>query len=64
MIVRIIKFFTKGLLAFLLAMLLYFVAALIGSVIPVNTDRVPGGDITIFLRTNGVHTDFIFPVEN
>jgi len=45
-------------------MLLYFVAALIGSVIPVNTDRVPGGDITIFLRTNGVHTDFIFPVEN
>ena len=64
MIIRVIKFFAKGLLAFLLLMLLYFVAALIGSAIPVNTDRVPGGEITIYLRTNGVHTDFIFPVEN
>ena len=64
MIVRVIKFFAKGLLAFLMLMLLYFVAALIGSAIPVNTDRLPGGDITIYLRTNGVHTDFVFPVEN
>lgn len=64
MIVRVIKFFAKGLLAFLLLMLLYFVAALIGSAIPVNTDREPGGDITIYLRTNGVHTDFVFPVKN
>lgn len=64
MIIRIIKFFAKGLLAFLLLLLLYFVAALIGSAIPVNTGRPPGGDITIYLRTNGVHTDLIFPVEN
>ncbi|MCY2687423.1 TIGR02117 family protein [Salinimicrobium sp. TH3] len=64
MIVRVIKFFAKGLLAFLMLLLLYFVAALIGSAIPVNTDRQAGGDITIYLRTNGAHTDFIFPVEN
>ncbi|WP_423818535.1 TIGR02117 family protein [Salinimicrobium sp. TIG7-5_MAKvit] len=61
---RIIKFFAKGLLAFLLLMLLYFVSAVIGSVIPVNKDQPQGGDITIYLRTNGAHTDFIFPVEN
>ncbi len=61
---KVIKFFAKGLLAFLLLMLLYFVAALIGSAIPVNKDQPQGGDITIYLRTNGVHTDFIFPVEN
>ena len=64
MIVRVIKFFAKGLLAFLLLMLLYFVAALIGSAIPVNSDWEPGKDVTIYLRTNGVHTDFVFPVEN
>ena len=64
MIVRVIKFFAKGLMVFLLLLLLYFVAALISSAIPVNTDWQPGGDITIYLRTNGVHTDFVFPVES
>ena len=64
MIFRVIKFFAKGLVAFLIILLLYFVAALILSAIPVNTNRQPGGDITIYLRTNGVHTDYIFPVEN
>lgn len=61
---RIIKFFAKGLLAFLLLLLLYFVAAVIGSVIPVNTDQPETGRVTVYLRTNGVHTDFIFPVQN
>jgi len=64
MIFRIIKFFAKGLLAFLLLMLLYFVIALISSAIPVNKDQPQGGNITIYLRTNGMHTDFIFPAEN
>lgn len=64
MIIRIIKFFAKGLIAFLLLLLLYFVAAVIGSAIPVNTDREPGGEITIYLRSNGIHTDFVFPVKN
>lgn len=61
---RIIKFFAKGLLAFLMLMLLYFVSAVIGSVIPVNTKQPRDGSITIYLRTNGVHTDFIFPRKN
>lgn len=61
---RVIKFFAKGLLAFLLLMLLYFVTAVIASVIPVNTHQPENGRITIYLRTNGMHTDFIFPVQN
>ena len=62
--IGVLRFLGKGLLSFLLAMLLYFVAALIGSVIPVNTDETKKGKITIYLRTNGVHTDFIFPVKS
>lgn len=62
--IRILRFLAKGLVSFLLVMLLYFIAALIGSVIPVNTMQPKDGKITIYLRTNGVHTDFIFPLEN
>ncbi|NJW51703.1 TIGR02117 family protein [Salinimicrobium oceani] len=64
MIFRIIRFFAKGLLAFLLLMLLYFVGAIIGSVIPVNLAQPENGEISIYLRSNGAHTDFIFPIEN
>ena len=63
-IIRIIHFFTKGILALLLLMLLYFVAAVIGSVIPVNSGEPDGGNVTIYLYTNGVHTDYIFPLKN
>lgn len=62
--IRVLTFLAKGLLSFLLVMLLYFISAIIGSVIPVNTVQPENGKITIYLRTNGVHTDFIFPLEN
>lgn len=61
---RVIKFFAKGLMAFLLLLLLYFVSAVLGSIIPVNTNQPEEGEITIYLRTNGVHTDFVFPSRN
>lgn len=61
---RVIKFFAKGLLAFLMLLLLYFLASVIGSLIPVNSDQPKGGPVTIYLRTNGAHTDYIFPVQN
>jgi uncharacterized protein (TIGR02117 family) len=62
-IIRAIRFLLKGLISFLIIMLLYFAAAVIGSVIPVNTDPEEG-NISIYLRTNGMHTDFIFPLRN
>lgn len=62
--IKVVRVLAKALLSFLLVMLVYFIVALIGSIIPVNTDQPRDGEITIYLRTNGVHTDFILPVEN
>ncbi|GAB2774191.1 TIGR02117 family protein [Salinimicrobium soli] len=62
--IRVVRFILKGILSLLLVMLLYFVAALFGSIIPVNTSQPEGGEITIYLRTNGTHTDLVFPVRN
>ena len=42
--------------------ILYFVAALIGALIPANAGwREPTGGVTIFVRTNGVHTWIMIP---
>lgn len=49
----------------LLLILLYFTAAVIGSLIPVN--RSTGdtqGEVQIFFRTNGVHTSIVTPIQN
>lgn len=50
-------------LALLVALpLFYLVAALVGSVIPANSDwREPESGITILVRTNGVHTWLLLP---
>lgn len=61
---RVLKFLLKGLLSLLIVMMLYMMAAIIGSVIPVNKDQPENGEVTIYLRTNGVHTSFIFPIKN
>lgn len=52
--------------AFLLLLIaLYFLAAIIGSAIPVNTDAdASEGEVEIFLRTNGVHTSIVTPIRN
>lgn len=63
-IMKIVRFILKGMVALLLLMILYLIAAIVGSTIPVNTDQPQDGDITIYLQTNGVHTSFIFPLRN
>lgn len=57
---------TVKILAFVLLLIaLYFLAAIIGSVIPVNVDAdTSKGEVQIFLRTNGVHTSIITPIQN
>ena len=43
---------------------LYLVAALVGSLIPVNRDwSEPGRGVTVYLADNGIHTDLIMPVD-
>lgn len=45
--------------------LLYFLAALIGGLVPANPGwQPPREGVTIFLRTNGVHTWIIVPTVN
>jgi uncharacterized protein (TIGR02117 family) len=45
--------------------LLYSLAALVGAVIPANPGwQPPGEGVTIFLRTNGVHTWIVVPTVN
>jgi uncharacterized protein (TIGR02117 family) len=48
----------------LLPPLLYLVAAVVLGAIPVNADFVPAENgVPIFIRTNGVHAEFVFPTR-
>ncbi len=51
--------------AVVIVIMLYVVVGMITSLIPVNTNQPDTGrDYTIYVRSNGVHTDFIMPVNN
>jgi uncharacterized protein (TIGR02117 family) len=55
----------KSMAAGLAAVILYFLVAVIFSFIPVNRNfKQPQEGVTIYLLTNGVHTDFVLPVQN
>lgn len=58
--VRFTLRFFMGLLAFIV---LYIVAVLILSRIPVNS-QPETGDVAIYINSNGVHTDIVVPVKN
>ncbi|WP_159799077.1 TIGR02117 family protein [Flavobacterium sp. MK4S-17] len=59
--VHILKKFFLGIAAFIL---LYVAAVFVLSHITVNSKVRPGKDVTIYVRTNGVHTDIVVPVKN
>lgn len=46
-----------------LLLVFYMIAARVLSGITVNKDQVASNDITIYLSTNGMHTDFVFPIK-
>lgn len=50
-------------LGLLLLIGIYFLSAALLSRIPVNEDAKSAGDISIYIRTNGVHTDIVVPVR-
>lgn len=52
-----------ALLAFVALLVAYGAAGLIGGSIPANTGwRPPAAGVTIYVETNGVHTDLVLPV--
>jgi len=51
-------------LAFAAIPLAYLIAALIGSLVPVNGDwSEPDQGVTIYLANNGIHSDIVMPVK-
>lgn len=51
--------------AVVIVIILYVIVAMVSSSIPVNTNQPdPPGDYEIYIRSNGVHTDIVMPVEN
>ncbi|AWI26593.1 TIGR02117 family protein [Flavobacterium pallidum] len=59
------RFLNRILLYLLGFIILYIALAFIISRIPVNTNDTDNShDIAIYIRTNGVHTDVVFPLKN
>ena len=56
------RFWRRGLLALLAVPMLYLLAALVGSLIPVNRDWAEAEEgIPIYIADNGIHADIIMP---
>lgn len=60
---KVITYLKRFLLSIVVFIVLYAIAAFMLSVIPVNSEP-DTGDITIFINSNGVHTDIIVPLKN
>ena len=64
-IIKLLKFIGNFIIVLLFAIILYLALALIGTLIPSNIDsKQPIEGITIFIKSNGVHTDIVVPTEN
>ena len=48
---------------FLLTVLAYAVVGTLLSLVPVNRQPPTGGDVVVYLRTNGAHTDIVVPTQ-
>lgn len=58
------RWLSRILTAFLALPALYLVAALIGSLVPVNKDwREPETGTTIYIADNGIHADLVMPLK-
>jgi len=61
---KIFKYFGLVILVIVGLGVLYFLAVFSLSRIAVNKNAVPGGEITMYILTNGVHTDLVLPINN
>src|SRR5690606_35736560 len=60
---RPLKVFKKLIIGLVCFVLVYVLATLVLSYIPVNTNPQKG-DIVVYVNSNSVHTDIIVPVKN
>jgi uncharacterized protein (TIGR02117 family) len=61
---KTLRFLGKMILALLIFVVTYVFLAYIIPYIPVNTkDTDPKEDVSVYIRTNGVHTDLVVPIQ-
>ncbi|WP_432671052.1 TIGR02117 family protein [Flavobacterium sp. SM2513] len=61
---KTLRLLVKMILAVLIFVITYVFFALVIPYIPVNTKDVdPQEDVTVYIRTNGVHTDLVVPIK-
>lgn len=60
---RFLKYCKRFVICLVAFILLYFIMAFTLSYIPVNTNPKKG-DIPVYIRSNGVHTDIVVPIKN
>lgn len=61
---KIIQYAKKLGLGILIFLVFYVTAVFLLPKIKVNTDRKPSEEVTIYILSNGMHTDIVMPVEN
>ena len=63
-IIKVLKYLGYSIAGFVAFLLLYLLSAAVLSRIAVNTEEVSQGEETIWLLSNGAHTDIVMPVKN
>ena len=64
MIRKIIRWIQNAIITFISLVVLYFLLAVLLTIIPTNSNyKPPGKGISIYLISNKVHTDFVLPVN-
>lgn len=61
---KLFRYTKRFLLVLIVIIVVYILATFIGYVIPVNSNAAKQGDITIYINSNGVHTDIVVPVKD
>lgn len=61
---KLVRYGSQGLLCLFLLLAFYFLAVVLGGLVPVNRDYLPTVQgIPVYLQSNGAHIDIVFPVS-
>lgn len=61
---QFLKFTGRFILSIIAFIVLYLLTAFILAHIPVNSNPEKSNDVTIYINSNGVHTDILVPIKN